>query len=354
MTKKAVKELFEKITKGGNIYGIFHNDLDGYGSGKIASLFLSLSDDSVFLSYKKIKKEVENFCNEKFKDYEGLFIGDVNLDSASLDRVIKLAKTGYPVIYIDHHYKEENHLTLLKKSKVFYYFDENFCATKNILTCFKQEEIPVKDTDKEVNFERLDEIVNLINDWDLFKWQDPKTFEVVNEEARDLNIYFAEFGADKLFQKVFSYITGKYEILFSRTEVSNLNLIKKIAKNAITDRHKNLIITQYPYDNEILNIGITFAEKDISEIGNRLNIINQNLSFIVVVDMVHNTVNFRTIFDQPNLAKIAAHYGGGGHPKAAGCELNEKAFKAFVNRDLTREQVEALLSIKLKEAIKDK
>jgi len=340
MNKTTITEIIGKM-KTGKIYGLFHNDLDGYGCGKVAASFVNLAN-AEYLPYSKVNSAIDEYCNNTHKDYDGLIVADLNLDMTRMEKLNKLAKTGHCVMYFDHHYKTIEQFEFFKKSKIFFDYDKDYCATSILLKHFVDNGYTT-----EINVEKLTEIVNLIDGWDMYKWQDPETFEVLNEEARDLNIYFKEFGYEKTLLKIDNYITEKFKNLFSNIEISNIMLLKRNIRRAVADRNKNLAIIQYPYEGEVLDIGITYAERDISEIGNMLNILNKHLSFIVVIDMVHNSVNFRTIFNKPNLANIAAQYGGGGHPKAAGCELNEKAFNAFVNKNLSREQVDMLIAFNM-------
>lgn len=41
-------------------------------------------------------------------------------------------------------------------------------------------------------------------------------------------------------------------------------------------------------------------------------------------------ISFRTIHDHVEVSEIAAVYGGGGHQKAAGCNLTEETYQIFV------------------------
>jgi len=340
MNKATIIELIGKM-KEGKIYGLFHNDLDGYGSGKVASSFVNLAD-AAYLHYNKVNAKIDEYCNETYKNYDGLIIADLNLDMARMEKLNKLAKSGHCIMYFDHHFKTAEQLEFFKKSRIFFDYNKDYCAASIMLTHFISNEYNTS-----IDIEKLTEVVNLIDAWDMYKWQNPETFEVVNEDAENLKTYFKNFGSEKTMLKIDSYINGQFKSLFSKIEISNISILKRDIRRAVADRNKHLDIIQYPFDGEVMDIGITYAEKDVTEIGNMLNVLNKNLAFIVVVDMVHKSVNFRTIFNKPNLAAIAAIYGGGGHPKAAGCELNENAFNAFVNKTLSREQVDMLLSFKL-------
>jgi len=341
MNKTNITELITKMKNGSKIYGLFHNDLDGYGCGKVASVFVNLAD-AAYLSYSNVNKAVEDYCNKNYKNYDGLIVADLNLDMSRMEMLNKLAKSGHPIMYFDHHFKTMEQFEFFTKSMIYFDYSREFCATSIMFSHFTKNNYST-----EVSIEKLTEVVDLIDAWDMYKWQNPETFETINETARDLNIYFKYFGYEKTFQKIDGYITDTFKNLFSKIEISNIYILKREIRRAVLDRNKSLDIISYPFEGEVFDIGITYAEKDITEIGNMLNILNKNLAFIVVIDMVHKSVNFRTIFNNPNLAKIAAIYGGGGHPKAAGCELNEKAFNAFVNKTFSMEDIQSILNFRL-------
>ena len=62
-----------------------------------------------------------------------------------------------------------------------------------------------------------------------------------------------------------------------------------------------------------------FAERYVSELGNRLCEMHPDLDYVAMIDISNGRVSYRSIRDNINLGtEIAHNYGGGGHPKAAG------------------------------------
>jgi len=68
--------------------------------------------------------------------------------------------------------------------------------------------------------------------------------------------------------------------------------------------------------------GLVYADRYISEIGNDLAQLNQDLEFIVLIDMGRSKISLRGITDT-NLCEIAKRFGGGGHAKASGFSFSE-------------------------------
>ena len=94
-------------------------------------------------------------------------------------------------------------------------------------------------------------------------------------------------------------------------------------------RKKNRELVQTFIDEHC--VGIVHAEMYHSELGNELGKENSHLDYIVILNMGGKKVSFRTIHDHIDVSAVAAKFGGGGHAKASGCSMNEKAYKLFVH-----------------------
>jgi len=324
-------EMTKKL-KEGKVFLISHNDMDGYGCGKIINSFITTAD-AVYIPLNKINEEIKNYCNFGHNQYDVLIICDLNLNMNNLQDINNLAKEGHTVMYFDHHIKNTYQTEFLNESNILFDYDINFSATQIVLNYFVNNNFTTN-----VNLERLTNIVKMIDDWDLFKWQDPNTFEVINNSARDLAIFFKEFGAEKFVQKFDDHVSGRYEKLFSVSEISVINYIKRSIYKEIRDKYKTLIRIKYPTNERTYNIGIIYADKNISELGNGINIMDNSIDFVVIADLNHNSVNFRTIKNDINLAAIASNFGGGGHYKASGCELTDEAFNIFVCLNINKDE----------------
>ena len=70
--------------------------------------------------------------------------------------------------------------------------------------------------------------------------------------------------------------------------------------------------------------GIVFANKFTSELGNRLCKLHPEIDFVTMIDIEDCTVSYRTVKDDIDLGRdVAALFGGGGHPKAAGSQFDK-------------------------------
>ena len=59
-----------------------------------------------------------------------------------------------------------------------------------------------------------------------------------------------------------------------------------------------------------------FAERYISELGNRLCELYPELTYVAMIDICKGSVSYRTVREDIDLGKEIAHsFGGGGHAK---------------------------------------
>lgn len=54
-------------------------------------------------------------------------------------------------------------------------------------------------------------------------------------------------------------------------------------------------------------------------------------------------ISFRTIHDDIDVSEVAGKYDGGGHQKAAGCTMSEKAYSQYVEKTFLPSLLNAML-----------
>lgn len=143
-----------------------------------------------------------------------------------------------------------------------------------------------------------------------------------NEEANDLNKLFSIVGID-------SYI-DKYSKLFDKEELFDSNdkylieLRTKEETDLIELSDKSLIIRE----KDGYKFGIVFGNKFFSIIGNTLCKRHLDIDYMMLIDVLNQSVSLRSI--KVDVSKIAKSYGGGGHEFAAGFSLTEDIFKKLL------------------------
>lgn len=103
---------------------------------------------------------------------------------------------------------------------------------------------------------------------------------------------------------------------FLNSDLNALTFRQKDIDRYVEEKDKSLIQV---VDKDYRWFGLVFADRYISELGNRLCEMNPGLEYVAIVNISTGQVSYRTISDDINLGTEIAHaYGGGGHPKAAG------------------------------------
>ena len=87
--------------------------------------------------------------------------------------------------------------------------------------------------------------------------------------------------------------------------------------------------------------GVVHAESYHSELGNELSKEYSHLDYIAITMVGGKRMSFRTTHDDIDVSEVAGKYEGGGHQKAAGCNLTEKAFKQYVEQTFYSEPIKA-------------
>ena len=119
----------------------------------------------------------------------------------------------------------------------------------------------------------------------------------------------------------FPYLSDSDELI--------LNIKQREIDDYIEEKNEQLFIS--PMCGKVC--GFVFAEKYISELGNRLCKMHPEIDFVVMIDMASQTVSYRAVKDNIDLGNdVAKLFGGGGHPKAAGSEFSKEVlFKTIEN-----------------------
>lgn len=174
----------------------------------------------------------------------------------------------------------------------------------------------------------LEYIVNLISDYDTWEWRrHPATYEedidsdiagIVCKAIRPKKMYnmlydylneeYSSENNSKLFPKLFYEL---YEINKDNTE----KYIKYLPEKTKIWKQDNLVYAMIFCENEYTNAG---AESLYTK---------EFIDVVVVLYPANKRLGFRTNRDDLDLGKMAKEkFGGGGHLKASGCQLEDNQF----------------------------
>lgn len=306
-----------------------HNDLDGIGCEVVGRLaFENDIDVTVVKNPQDASKKVSEFVKHlEYHNYDYIYITDISVDEVTANLIDAMGEGKF--ILLDHHGTAENlnkfnwatvrvngHLGKEAGTSMFYYHlaEDGFfrhSIYRDALTCF----------------------VEKIRRYDCWEWK-----EKYNDlESASLNQLFWLIGREKFVNRYLSkFNTGQF---FSTREGDWVEMFDKLdreiikmdnAKKEAYIEQKNKQMFRMSFRGNF--VGVVFAEQYISELGNALSEMNEELKYIVLIDMGSKRVSLRTIHSDIDLGKdVAKLFGGGGHAKASGFMFDETVLTKTVD-----------------------
>lgn len=282
-----------------------HTDLDGVGCAVLAKYY-NPDIEVEFCNYDDVNQKVNDFLdnNTPFGD---LYITDI---SVSDDIAQRIDNTDF--ILLDHH------PTALALNKYK-------CCTVKV----EDEKTGLKTCGTEMFYQWLveygylnkskvlDKFVEIIRDYDTWRWVELGEDGVISKKVNDL-LYI--YGRENFINWCLSsFIQRKFPNLGT---IENMLLeLRQEEIDKYVEKKNREMFTQALCGKVS---GIVFANKFTSELGNRLCKMHPEIDFVTMIDIEDCTVFYRTIKDDINLGRdVAALFGGGGHPKAAGSQFDK-------------------------------
>lgn len=291
------------------------SDLDGIGCGLLAKIAFEDEVSISYCSYRNLDERVQQFIENEEHDEAHIFITDLAVGADVEKKLAERFATGKHVQVIDHH------ITALHFNEYPWGWvqptDES--GKKTCATSLFYEYL-VREQKLERN-ETLDEFVDLVRQYDTWEWE-----ETNNVQAKRLNDLFSILGIDEFFDQMKERLTANAPFSLTETEELILNLEEKKINRYIRMKQKQMV--QLWINDHC--VGVVFAERYISELGNALSKRCPHLDLVAMVNLGTKHIGFRTIHDTINVAEFAKQFGGGGHPKASGCFVDDKTFPLFV------------------------
>ncbi|HDR7066902.1 TPA: hypothetical protein QCW42_004008 [Bacillus cereus] len=300
-----------------------HNDLDGVGCG-VVTLMAHPTADIEYCAYHDINDRVKAFIMTKgYEMYDRIFITDISVN----EEVAELIQVYCPdkVILLDHHgtakWLNKYDWASVQEEGVY-----GINSGTNMIFDYLVSQGHFKG---ERYQDALTIFVEMVRRYDSWEWKN-----VYNDQnPMQLNNLFFLVGVNKFVKRyvdrfntldLFTVCEGYWMEMFDETDVAVLTIDNNKKEAYIKRKEKQMIKANLiGYD-----VGVVFAEQYISELGNELSERNQDLEFIVIIDMGAKKVSYRTIHAHINLGTdVAGFYGGGGHPKASGSMFDERALK---------------------------
>ena len=288
-----------------------HTDLDGIGCAILAQLVYGKDIDISYCDYDNINKTVQDFILSSCNDNIPIYITDISIN----DEIANLLNQRGNVWLFDHH---PTALALNKYEwcDVSVNGADGIKTSGTMLFCRWLALNGCLDAELKAN-KSLERFVNLVRDYDTWRWSELGEDGVICKQVNDL---FDLYGRDDFIHWCISEIHDEvFPTLYAKDEV-----VLKIKQDEI-DRYikeKDETMFTSPMCGKVC--GFVFADRFISELGNRLCEMHPEIDFVATIDIDGCTVSYRTVKDDIDLGKdIAKLFGGGGHPKSAGSKFDQ-------------------------------
>ena len=292
-----------------------HTDLDGVGCEILGRILFRENINVTRCNYDNIDNKVEEFLNNT-EEYDKLFITDISVSKKIAD---KLNSISDKVILLDHHktalWLNEYPYALVQVE------DESIgklCGTYLFYEYLK------KNYEEFNNTHALELFVDYVRMYDTWEWKE-KYNNIIPKRLNDL-MYID--GVYEFKNKMKYKLENNYPIV-DDVDILKLDIEQINIDSYVAQKDETLIVNDNLFPGYI--VGITFADKYISELGNKLCELHSELDFVVLINMSSLIVSYRTVKNDIDLSAIAKGYGGGGHPKASGSQFNVSIINDVLN-----------------------
>lgn len=263
-------------------------------------------------------KDVNDNVKNNLDKYDFIYVVDLNISEELAD-------------FIEANYKEkimilDHHLSCNNMNK--YSFIEVNAEGKESGTSLYYKYLLNNYNNNLLNRESTKMLVEHVRTMDIYDFS-----KTSKEEAEKLEMIFKIYGKDRFIDKFYNVIINDLE-LYSKEDLNLVELEKERIKRYIEEKE----FMEISLDNK--RVGVVFAERYISELGNYLINKYDYLDYIVLIN-IDKKISYRGN-GKVDLSVIAKKFGGGGHVNAAGnclpSGLKEKVIKEIFPDAIIKEE----------------
>ncbi len=150
------------------------------------------------------------------------------------------------------------------------------------------------------------------------------TYDFKDEEdkiAHNLDALFSILGRNNYIEYFSKFLETNKEFKYNEQELFLIKLEQDKMNNYLERREKEIIKAKL----DGYQVGIVYAERYRSDLGNYLASKNPDLDFIIIIN-VSQSISYRSD-NKVDLSVFSAKYGGGGHKNASGSPLPDNLLK---------------------------
>lgn len=263
-------------------------------------------------------KDVNSNVKNNLDKYDFIYVVDLNISEELADFIEENYKDK--IMIIDHHLSCE----YMNK----YSFIEVNAQDKESGTSLYYKYLLNKYNNDLLNRESTKMLVEHVRTMDIYDFS-----KTNKEEAEKLEMIFKIYGKDRFIDKFYNVIINDLE-LYSKEDLNLVTLEKERIKRYIEEKD----FIEISLDKK--RVGVVFAERYISELGNYFINKYDYLDYIILINM-DKQISYRGN-GKVDLSIIAKKFGGGGHINAAGnclpSGLKEKVIKEIFPDAIIKEE----------------
>lgn len=160
---------------------------------------------------------------------------------------------------------------------------------------------------------------SVINFVELVREKDTWQFTELEDDAHNLSSLFSFYGEDEYINLYTNFLKNNDEFYFNSNELIILKSLNREREEYLEDKKDKVIFRKV----NGYNVGIVFAERHRSTLGNYLARIYKNEADIICIINLNQHISIRGIKENMPANKFAELYGGGGHLLSAGMPYKE-------------------------------
>lgn len=298
-----------------------HTDLDGAGSAVLAML-MDADTDIQFCENAEVDTAVRRFIDSaEYEKYTDVVIADLSVSPETAEMIDRNAFTEYGdqrFHLLDHH-KTAQHLNKYSWAVVAVSIAGVLqSGTQLFYDCISK----IFEFDKFNKNSVVDSFVEGVRSWDTWDWKSNEDYY-----AEKLATLHNEIGLQDFVLNMHTNLSqGR---MFSDPNITVIELAQSREWRYIQSMKTRWTPVKY---GDLIFAGI-IASQYTSKLGNVISSEHPELAGVVI--LTEFGLSFRTTRDDVDVSEIAKQLGGGGHSKAAGVTLDEKARGALVQQSLS-------------------
>lgn len=293
-----------------------HTDLDGVGCAIVGYHAYPDDIDVTYCDYHNVNEIIANFLkSDQLSNYHHVFITDISVNEEVAQMINPF---GFKFTLLDHH-DTARWLNKYDWAHVWVFTTDyngkpqksKSCGTYAFLEFLEQNAV----------FEPSQDLADLVEDirqYDTWEWS-----TVYNAKApKMLNDLFGIYGRDRFIER---FIDDESPDL-SLTEKLIIELRQEEIDRYIKQKEKQLI-------GKVIKdhtVGIVFADRFQSELGNELAKRHPEFDVIAMIDP-SKTISYRSVKERVHVGEFAMLYGGGGHAQASGSPISKDKSESIID-----------------------